>query len=310
MKKYVVGVDVGGTNIKLGLVRLNGKIVARSRLKTGSFSHNKMKLIRAIIGAIQALLDEKNIPRKEVKGIGIGMPGPVDAENGVVKYLPNIPGWKNVPLAKMVAGGLNIPAYIDNDVNVITLAEWKFGAGKGCDNLMCITIGTGVGGGLILNGKMYRGEGFVAGELGHALIRDEYASKSYKDGYAHFEHYVGHRSLLKKAQAMVSPKIEQLQDLYPLVKKKNKKAVKFYDHTGRLIGNTLVGVVNLLNPRLIIIGGGVSNHFPYFIKALRKTVNERAMTVHKQMVKVVHAKLSDDAGILGALILVKGAAHA
>jgi glucokinase len=305
MKNYVIGVDVGGTNIKIGLLHQSEGIVARNRLETKAYGRDRNRLMRAVVDAIGDLLKARGISRLQVAGAGMGLPGPVDTNSGVVKYLPNIPGWKNVPLARQLRKQLRLPVFIDNDVNLITLGEWKYGAGRGYANLFCVTLGTGVGSGLVINGNLYRGEGFVAGEIGHAVMRDDFHSRRFADGYAYVEHYAGNGALLEKARQMISPKLTSLEDIYPLVRKKNRKALKFYDHTGRFLGNVLVGVINLLNPRLVIIGGGVSNHYPYFQKSLKAAVNEKAMTVHRRMVKITRARLGDDAGLYGADILVR-----
>jgi glucokinase len=305
MKSYTIGVDVGGTNIKMGLIHHRKGIVARSRLATKKLGGKKSSLVGAVIDAMRALTDQEGVRKSEIAGVGLGLPGPVDSMAGVVKYLPNVPGWKNEPLAEEIRTLFKLPAFIDNDVNLITLGEWKYGAGRGFDNIFCMTLGTGVGSGMVLDGSLYRGEGFVAGEIGHAVTRDDYPSRSFPDGYAYFEHYVGHASLLKKAKAMIRSDLEGLPEICPLARAGDKKALAFYDHTGKIIGNMMVGVINLLNPRMVIIGGGVSNHYRFFIRSLKSTVQERAMPVHCRMVQFRRASLGDDGGLFGADILVR-----
>src|SRR5262245_31913987 len=179
MSKYIIGVDVGGTNVKLGLVNPRGRIIARSRLDTKAFNRNKGRLIKAFCDAIWQLAANKGLKKRDLLGVGIGMPGFINPQKGTVLFLPNIPGWHNVPLAGILRKKLGLPVFIDNDVNLITMAEWHLGAGKGCRNLVCITLGTGVGGGLVLDNKMYRGENFLAGEVGHSPY-----------GKSELEHYV------------------------------------------------------------------------------------------------------------------------
>ena len=306
MKHYTIGVDVGGTNIKLGLVDRSGVIVARAFLDTKSFYKRKTKLIDAIVGAIRDLIDEKKLVSKDILGIGLGLPGLIDSKRGIVNFLPNVPGWKNVPLKSIIQKKLHIPTFIDNDVNVITLGEWKFGAGKGYKNLMCMTLGTGVGGGLILNGMLYRGEGFVAGELGHMPLNEK-GPDCNCGGSACFEYYVGSGCLLKKAAKIFKRKDIQLPEVFRLAKHGNVRAIRFWEETAVHIGNGLVGVVNLLNLRLIVIGGGVSNNFQFLGKTINAVIRRRAMRVQSKMVKIVRAKLGDDAGIIGAQVLVKDA---
>ena len=304
MKPYTIGVDVGGTNIKLGLVDRSGAIAARAFLDTKSFYGSKKKLTDVIIGAVRDLIEEKRLASKDILGIGLGLPGPIDSKRGIVNFLPNIPGWKNVPLKSIVQKKLHIPTVVDNDVNLITLGEWKFGAGKNYKNLMCMTLGTGVGGGLILNGALYRGEGFVAGELGHMPLNEK-GPDCNCGGSACFEYYVGNGYLLKKAAKIFKNKNIQLSDVFFLAKQGNARAIEFWEEAATHIGNALVGVVNLLNLRLIVIGGGVSNNYQFLGKTINAVIRRRAMKVQAKMVKIVRAKLGNDAGIMGARVLVK-----
>src|SRR3989338_8856518 len=191
MSSITVGVDVGGTNIKFGLMAQSGRIFARTRLSTKSFMRDRNRLIGAVIDTITHLLKIHHIQKQQVLGIGLGFPGLVDFQKGFINYLPNVPGWQNVPIKQLVQKRLNIPTYVDNDVNLITLGEWQYGVGKNFKNIVCITLGTGVGGGLILNNKLYRGEGYVAGEVGHMLYNG-----------SEFEKYVGNEQLKKRAKAI------------------------------------------------------------------------------------------------------------
>lgn len=303
--RYTVGVDVGGTNIKLGLVNPKGEIIDRSYLVTKAFSRDRKKLIHALLGNIHDLIRSNNLFKKEIQGIGLGLPGLINPYRGVINFLPNIPGWRNVPLKKIIEKKIGIKTFLENDVHLITLAEWKWGAGRGYQNLICMTLGTGVGAGLILNNELYRGEGFVAGELGHMPL-NETGPKCNCGGHGCFERYVGNTVLFKKAEKIFRKKGMVTQDVFRLASRGNKKAVLFWREVGEQVGNGLVGVVNLLNPRLIIIGGGVSNNFKFFKDALRQTLQKRAMKVQASMVKIVRAQLGDDAGIMGAQVLVKG----
>jgi glucokinase len=304
MKQYTVGVDIGGTNIKLGLVNRSGTIIGRAVLSTKNLSKNKKKLIDAVCISILNLVKEQRLTPKSILGIGLGLPGPVDSKRGIVSFLPNIPGWKNVPLKNIIQKRLHIPTFIDNDVNLITLGEWKFGAGKGCQNLMCMTLGTGVGAGLILNNGLYRGEGFAAGELGHMPLNEDGPACNC-GGWACFERYVGNTTLLEKALKTFPNSKIQLPDVYRRAEQGDRLALRFWEEAAVHIGNALVGVINLLNLRLIIIGGGVSNSFKFLGRTINGTIKARAMKVQAGMVRVVRAQLDDDAGILGAQVLVK-----
>ncbi len=304
MKNFVLGIDVGGTNVKLGVVDNQGKIITRRNLVTGEHVHSKAQLIQAFIDGINTLMMQHRLSPKDFSGIGIGLPGLVDPIKGVVLFLPNIPGWKNVPLKKILEQAVKIPVFIENDVNLIAMGEWKFGAGKGSRNMICMTLGTGVGGGLILNNELYRGEGFAAGEIGHIPLNEEGPACNC-GGFACFEGAVGNRQLTEKTKKTFGIELSP-QQIGDLAGQNDPRAIKFWEETGVRIGNGLTGVVNLLNPPLIVIGGGVSNNYAFLAKTIKATIKRRAMKVQAAMVKIVRAKLGDDAGILGAQVLVQG----
>jgi len=302
-KKYIIGVDVGGTNIKLGVLDPRGRIKFRSSLETKHYIRNKTRLIEALIDQIKALIKQAGIVKKDILGIGIGLPGLIDPAHGIVNFLPNIPGWKNVPLANIIKRALHIPVIIENDVNLIALAEWKYGNGAGARNMICITLGTGVGGGLILKNQLYRGEGYVAGELGHIPIQENGPPCNCR-GWGCLEREVGNRYLQAKAARLFHRPGITLEELCSLAQKGDRRALKLWEDTAVHIGNALTGVVNLLNPTRIVIGGGVSNASRFMFKTIERTIKRRAMRVQGQMVKIVKARLGNDAGIIGAEVLV------
>ncbi len=306
MKKYVIGVDVGGTNIKLGLVHPDGHVIARNHFATKPFASSKIKLITALAHHIKAILNAQGIVKKDIAGIGIGLPGLIDHAKGVVRFLPNIPGWRNVPLKSILEKKTGFPVTIDNDVKLITLAEWQFGAGRGEENLICITLGTGVGSGLILNNALYRGEANAAGELGHVPLNEE-GPHCNCGGQACFESYVGNRRLYALADKMMNASGMTTEKMFALADKGDKRALAFWKAAATHIGHGLVGVVNLLNPRLIIIGGGVANNEKYLFKTIQAVIKKRAMHVQGGMVRIKRAKFGDDAGIIGAQVLVNNA---
>ncbi len=305
MSQITIGVDIGGTNVKCGLINASGKIIARTRLETKSYVRHKIKLIDAICQAVMGLVKQNRLVKKQIAGVGIGFPGLVDSSRGVVHVLPNIPGWKNVAIKKNIQDKLKIPTFIDNDVNMISLGEWRFGAGRGYRNLLCMTLGTGIGGGLILNNGLYRGEGFAAGELGHMPLNEK-GPKCNCGGFGCYERYVGNKYLVLKAVEMFGQKNISIEDVFDLAKAGNRKALKYWNDVGSSIGNGLVGIVNLLNPQLIVIGGGVANNFRFIAPVIRQTIADRCMNIQKKQVKVVRASLGDDAGLIGAQVLVKG----
>lgn len=303
MHIYTIGIDIGGTNIKIGVLDRSGVVIARNHFATKPFASSKVKLIDAIASHVRTIMEHAGIKRNQVNGIGIGLPGPIDHKGGIVRFLPNIPGWKNVPLKSLLEKRLNIPVYIDNDVKLITLAEWKKGAGKGYTDLVCLTLGTGVGSGLVLGDQLYRGVHNAAGELGHLPINEE-GPKCNCGGYGCLESYIGNQRLFARASTIMNTPGMTTQTMFALANKNNKKALKFWEETATHLGNGLTAIVNLLNPQIIIIGGGVSNNHRYLFKTAQAVIDSRAMLTHRKKVKIVRAKLGDDAGIIGAQVLV------
>jgi len=300
-KRVKIGIDLGATRIKMGLVDERGRVSLRREIDT-PFDAKKGAIINFIVSNVREMIKESGRVKREIIGIGIGVPGPVDSKRGIIHYFTNIKGWKEVPLKSILETRLGIKVALDNDVNAMTLGEYKFGAGGGALNLVCLTLGTGVGGGIIINGEIYRGSTMCAGEIGHIPINEK-GPKCNCKGIACVERYIGNRYILYRA-LMIFGKGITLERLSSLARKGNKKALRIWMDVGRKLGIALTGVVNLLNPDLIVIGGGVSKAGELILRPLRKEIKARAMKDQAKHVKLVRAKLGDDAGIIGASLLV------
>lgn len=314
---FTIGIDLGGTNTKLALVNDKGRIVTRRLILTTEYPARET-FIEAISDCIKEILATRKLKLKAIRGIGIGTPGLVDSRRGIVYSLTNIPGWDKVPLKRMLEKKTRLPVFVDNDVNLMALGEFKFGAGRGAKNLVCLTLGTGVGGGIIIDGRLYRGVTLSAGEIGHICV-NENGPQCNCGGRGCLERYVGNKYIV----ALAARKIRQgkktiitklvnndLSKVTPFILSKaarrgDELAVSIWQETGKHLGVALAGVVNLLNPEVIVIGGGVANAGKVLFDALRKTVRERAMEIPAKAVKIVRAKLGEDAGIMGAVTLVK-----
>jgi glucokinase len=315
MKKYAIGIDLGGTYTKLALVDKSGRIRCRAKLPTSAYK-TKEALLTAIVAEIGAVLKESRLTLKDLAGVGIGVPGLVAFERGLVYYLTNVPGWKNVALKKILEAKLKVPVLVDNDVNLMALGESRFGAGKGARNAVCITLGTGVGGGIIIDGGLYRGTSSAAGEVGHMPLKEE-GLKCNCGSTGCLERYVGNRYIVDEIKDKIksgrATKIRELlrgdlslltpEVISAAAKRKDALAIECWRRVGGRIGVTLSGVINLLNPEKIIIGGGMAEAGEVLFKAIRDTVKERALPVSGNAVKIVKARLGNDAGIVGAAAL-------
>jgi glucokinase len=301
-KKHIIGIDLGGTNLKIALLTPDLKIKTRLVLSTAEF-HEKNSLIEAIVSAVKRIMDECRCPGSAILGIGLGLPGPIDADKGLVHFFPNIPGWKEVYLKKILEQKIKLPVFIDNDANLMALAESRLGAARGSRNAVCLTLGTGVGGGIIIDNKLYRGSTYAAGEIGHMPVNEK-GPDCNCSGFACLEAYIGNKRLLQQAKAAFRREIS-LEELSGLAVKKNKKAVLIWERMGERLGLVLSGIVNLLNPDCIVIGGGVAGAGRILFDQVKETILSRAMVVQAKHVRVLKAKLGSDAGMIGAGILVK-----
>ena len=291
MKKYSIGIDMGGTNTKIALVGSGGRILEKRQFLTKSCK-NKDILIKTIADNINCF------KARGIAGVGIGVPGLFDSKNGIVHYLTNIAGWKDVNLKKELKARTGIgKIFVDNDVNLMALAEARYGAGRRVKSLFCVTLGTGVGGGIVINGEVYRGNTQSAGEVGH-IVLDASGPKCNCGGRGCVEAYVGNNHIIKKFG--VTP-----QELTKLAKQGNMRAKNIWKETAEYLGRGLVMVVNVFDPEVIIIGGGVSGAGEFILKPLREYIRKHALSVPAEKVRIVRAKLGNDAGVIGAAELVR-----
>ncbi len=281
----VVGVDIGGTTIKSALLSSKGSIIKRHELRTEAKKGAK-EIIKRIFSSIE------EVKEKNILGIGIGSPGPMDYREGIITNPVNLP-FKNTPLKKIVEKKFKVPVFLDNDANCFALAEALFGQGKSCNNVVGITLGTGFGGGLVINKKLYYGKGNAA-ELGHMSIKyDGLKSKSKNTGS--IEEYVSSRGIKNIFDGKTEPK-----SIQNLALNGNKKALETYKKIGYYLGIALANITYAFDPDIIIIGGKIANSWPFFHKPMQKELEKRYFA---KPPKVVKSNLKD-AGILGAAALV------
>ena len=312
-----IGIDVGGTNVKIALVDGEGKIIYSNSVPTYAQMGYEYT-VNNIKQAIKDLMKETNTESKDIQGIGFDFPGQVDCKTGVVKNAPNIPGWVNVPIAQMIEEEFNIPTRIDNDVRCAALGELNFGAGRGCENFVCITVGTGIGSGLVINGKVVRGAANAAGELGHIKLQMEDGPLCGCGDSGCLEAFASGPSIVAMAQEYLkggkSAKFRELAgdgEITPYIVAKAAEAgdpvaKRIFEKMGYYIGMGLTSVINLLNPEKIIIGGGVAECGELLLDPIRRTINDRAMKVQREAVEIVPAELGNSAGVIGASMLVEG----
>lgn len=313
-EKYAVGVDLGGTNIKVGIVSEAGETVAKASVATLA-EEGPNVVISQIKKGISEVLADKTF---DIKGIGIGSPGVVSIDKGIVENPPNLPGWGKIMLGDILEKEFNIKVVVENDANAAAIGELVFGAGKEFDSFVMITLGTGVGGGIILNKKIYRGDFGAAGEIGHITI-DYKGNKCNCGNYGCIETYIGNNYLIKwvseeLANTSYDSKIMELVDndldrLTPKIISDAADLKDEYAHTviskmGLYLGAALASVSNILDVSTYVIGGGVSGLGEPLIKAIENGIKDRVLKSLSSRVKVVPAMLRNDAGVKGASSLV------
>jgi glucokinase len=311
--KYALGVDLGGTSIKLGILSNLGEILTKYSLPSNA-ELGPDEVIRQIKKGIRHILSQKKI---KIRGIGIGAPGVINIEKGTVEYPPNFPGWGKVKLGKIIQKEFNFKTFIENDANAAAIGEYMFGAGKKYNSFIMITLGTGVGGGIIFNKKIFRGEFGAAGELGHMSI--DYKGPKCKCGsFGCIEAFIGNNYLkqIVSSELKVHPdsKILELVNndaghvtpriIQEAMEQGDKYAKSVVDDMGTQLGAVLTSVSNLLDISTFIIGGGVAGFGKPLFNKVQQTIVERVFIPTKKRVKVLPAKLKNDAGIKGASALV------
>ncbi len=313
--EYTAGVDFGGTAIKLGLVADDGEVVADTTIPTLGHS-SPDALVELLAQTIRDLLRVTRPAATGLRGVGIGVPGLVDVSRGIVHELVNVSRWKDVPLGRLLRERLRCPCVVDNDVNVIALGEWSFGAGQGTWDSVYLTLGTGVGGGLVLNGMLLRGVSGSAGEIGHTIIQPD-GPKCACGARGCLEVFIGTAGILRMAEDAVRrgkssklAKIAQEADgqLTPeLISRAaalgDVGAKDVWERVGRYLGLTVASTINLLNPERVVIGGGIARAWRWFMPSLRRTVQEQAFKIPAKAVDIVPAALGTRAGIVGGAVL-------
>ena len=290
-----IGVDMGGTSIKFAVVKGTELIGRAEPVRTQDFVSPE-----AIFAEVGKRLKELIARYPDVKAVGMGIPGFVDHDRGIADSLTNVPGWYDVPVRDMLEKMTGLPAAVDNDANCMAYAEWKLGAGKGLNDLVCLTLGTGVGSGIVANGQMLRGSLGAAGELGHVSI-DYKGREGYYHNHGALENYIGHPRIQEDAVAAYAsagfPKPSEDCAPYPL-----ELAARDGDPIAlaRKLATGLLNCHYILNPAAFIIGGGVAKAGDLLFEPLRRYLKAQTYGPHYEKLRILPAQFSNEAGIIGA----------
>ena len=306
--KTSIGIDFGGTSVKLGVCRGDELLVTDEPIPTMQF-HGPAALIGEMAARVAKL--RKTYPA--ISAIGVGVPGLVDFDHGFVHELTNVPGWKHVPLKAILGEKTGLPVLVENDANAMTYAEFRHGAARGLKNVVGLTMGTGIGGGLVLDGKMFRGSGFVAGEIGQ-MSSDYNGKAGHYGNLGALEKYTGNQQIAEHAVLRYSEAgIEK--DIADCTPKKIADAAQAGDDIARQIwgevadwlGTALSSIAWLLNPDVFVIGGGVAQAGDLIFTPLKNKVQSMLSTVVWERLQIVPARFSNEAGIIGNAALAADA---
>ena len=311
--KAYIGIDLGGTNIQGGVVDSDGKVIANDRVKTKAEGGEDV-VIKRIAKLVESLCEKAECTTKDITALGIGAPGAINIEKGVVIEAVNL-RWNDYPLASELKKELGIPVVVDNDVNVGTWGEYKAGAGKGFSDMLGIFVGTGIGGGLIINGDLYHGVNMTAGEIGHTIIRGDAPL-----GQRTLEDLASRRNVVNQLGQLIeanhSSMITELTGgdmskvrskiLSEAFKKGDELTVSVIGQAAHYLGVSIANVVTLLSLPCVVVGGGLTEALENdWITLIREVYEEYVFPPDHSKCKIVASKLGDDAGIIGAALLAK-----
>ncbi|HEX8450806.1 MAG TPA: ROK family protein [Longimicrobium sp.] len=315
-KRWIVGVDLGGTNVVVGLVPIEGgEVLGLRTLPTESNRGAKFvvdRIVHMVNDAIAEVAEAHGTTRAAVAGVGIGSPGPLNRKTGTVINTPNL-GWRNFPLRDLISNAVKLPCSLDNDANCATYGEWWLGAGRGTQSLVGFTLGTGIGGGIVLNGEIYHGCSDVAGEIGHMTI-DSNGRKCKCGNYGCLEQYASGPAIALRAtegieagaesmlEEMVDGRLEEITaaTVYEAAVLGDPYATEVMKDTARFLGSGVASIINILNPQMVVIAGGVTRAGDHLFVPLIAEVRRRAFRSAQECCRIVPAELPGTAGVVGA----------
>lgn len=287
-QKWSIGVDIGGTKVSIAQVDFEGQILQKKIYPTIQ-KDGYQGVINNILIAVQEFQAHTNVPPV---GIGIGMAGQIDPTQGIVHFAPNL-AWHDVKLQEILTQKLSLPVLVTHDVRVATWAEWKYGAGRGCDNFVCLLIGTGIGGGIVLEGKLLNGSSYTIGEFGHVIV-DLNGPLCHCGNQGCLEAIAGGWGIAQAA------KMGSAKEVIEAYRKGDSAAKTVVEQAKKAIIAGGISIVHAFNPEKLIIGGGVVKGLPEMIDWMQEGIKAKALKAAVKHFEVIPTQLGDDAGLIGA----------
>ncbi|HEX5436814.1 MAG TPA: ROK family protein [Gemmatimonadaceae bacterium] len=324
-QQYIIGVDLGGTNIVAGAMPLDGSAEIAMRAEPTHAERGADAVVDRIVAMIAEVMSEvvtgRGAKPQDVLGVGMGAPGPLDREAGVVVVAPNL-GWRNFPLRQEIADRVRLPVTLDNDANCATMGEWWCGAARGARNVVGLTIGTGIGGGVVLDGRLYHGASDVAGEIGHTTI-DANGRHCRCGNYGCLEAYASGPAIALRAREALEMDVEPAEPsllptlvngdlelltaatVYEAAHRGDAVALEVVRDTARFLGTGIANLLNILNPDIVVLAGGVTRAGERLFEPLRAEVRRRAFRPAVEACRIVAGTLPGTAGVVGAVATFK-----
>ncbi len=298
-ESFVIGMDLGGTNLRVASVGAGGEIGELYREQTLA-REGPEPVIERIIAAIGCVSARVAGSGGTVRGVVLGAPGIISSRDGTVVASPNLPGWRDVPLRDRVAAAVGLPVLLENDANAAAYGEYWRGAGEGCASMVLLTLGTGVGGGLVLGGELWRGADGMAGEVGHITV--EPGGRTCRCGNAGcLETYASATGIVDSYRELSgTDEAVTAEEVHGRAHEGDANARQAYRAAGRSLGLAFAALVNLLNPECIVIGGGVLPAWDLFMPTAEHEMRRRAFAAPASRVRIAPAALGDLAGVTGA----------
>lgn len=307
LNTYAVGIDLGGTNLKAGIVDGNGKIAYRLSKKTNSEADSQT-ISDQILELIAEIIRISNLKKSDIVGIGLGSPGLVDKKGETILFSPNLPRWRNIPIKRIIAERFSMPCVLENDANAAAWGEKWAGAGKEASSLVMLTLGTGIGGGIVIEDRLWRGANNVAAEIGHMVIQtDGPLCKCGNRGC--IEVYASATGMVRRFQELLKGGTPSaLKGCHEITAKRindaalqgDKASLDIIEETGRYLGIAIVNIMHIINPEMIVLAGGMIGSGELLMNPLREVTTQRAFEASYKDTKIVFSQLGNDAGIIGA----------
>lgn len=298
VKQYVFGIDIGGTKTAVILSDLEGNFLERRYFCTAQ-AGGPMEVISRILKIMEEVEAENGLVRKQIASVGISCGGPLDERTGVIYSPPNLPGWDGIPITQLIHQRFGVPAYLQNDANACARAEWRFGAGRGTSNMVFLTFGTGLGAGLILNGKLYSGTNGMAGEVGHWRLAQDGPVGFGKAGS--FEGFCSGGGLAQLGAKITGEKDITAKELAKRAYAGDEKAKEVFQISATYLGMGLSLLIDVLNPERIVLGSIYERCEDLFRPRAMEIIAKEAITHSSQVCQIVPAQLGDRIGDYAAI---------